>query len=317
MKYDIIVEVESAGVRLDKFLAEKLPDVSRSRVQALIEQGHIRISGISSADASTKTKAGMEIAVEIPEPEAVTVKPLDLPLNVAFEDEHMLVINKPAGLTVHPGAGHADDTLVNALLAHCGNTLSGIGGELRPGIVHRLDKDTSGLMVVAKHDVAHNKLSLQLSKRTLKRVYLALCWGTPRQREGTIDAPISRSPHNRKKMAVTNNGKSAVTHYRVLQSFQQGRVSLVECRLETGRTHQIRVHMTHIGHAMVGDTTYGSDGRGLKKQLPENIAEVLANFPRQALHATEISFVHPASGETMSFAAPMPDDMQSLISVLD
>lgn len=292
----------NTGTRLDKSLAQHLPDMSRSRLQLLIEKGCVRLGGATITDAGRKVKSGEHYIIEVPEPEESVLKPLDFPLSVVFEDDHLLVIDKPAGLTVHPAPGHSDDTLVNALLSHCGKSLSGIGGVMRPGIVHRIDKDTSGLLVVAKHDAAHRALSAQLAGRTLKREYIAVVKGLPVPVSGTIRASIGRSPSNRKKMAVVKSGgRDAVTHYKVVKPLNNA--ALVQCRLETGRTHQIRVHLAHIGHPIIGDPVYGRKLKGI-------------DFPRQALHAASLRLNHPATGREMEFSSKLPFDISQLINEL-
>lgn len=312
----------AAGLRLDKALAAGLPDLSRSRVQALLEQGCVRSDGRTITDASLRVKPGQTFAVQVPEAEAAQPQPQDIPLAVVHEDADVLVIDKPAGLVVHPAAGNADGTLVNALLAHCGDSLSGIGGVRRPGIVHRLDKDTSGLMVVAKHDRAHHGLTGQFADRTLSRTYLALVWGVPNPKQGRIEGNIGRSSADRKKMAVvTGGGKPAATKYRVVKSFGMA-ASLVECVLETGRTHQIRVHLTHIGHPLVGDPLYGRGRSGrpggkFASLLPEPARTSLTGFPRQALHAAALTFRHPVNGEIVTFRSSIPADIHELIVTLE
>ncbi|WP_084536802.1 RluA family pseudouridine synthase [Azospirillum halopraeferens] len=317
------VPPEAAGERLDKVLAAHVPELSRSRIRALLEQGHVRLDGRTIADPSQRVKPGQSFDVFVPEAAPALPEAQDIPLTVVYEDEDVLVIDKPPGLVVHPAAGNPDGTLVNALLAHCRDTLSGIGGVRRPGIVHRLDKDTSGLMVVARNDRAHHALTAQFSDRSLSRTYHALVWGVPSPREGTVDANIGRCPADRKKMAVVGEpaGKRAVTRYRVLRAFGRG-AALVECTLETGRTHQIRVHMAHIGHPVVGDPLYGrgrpARARGANAAaLPEPARDALVGFPRQALHAVAIAFVHPASGETVRFSVGLPDDFRGLIDALE
>jgi 23S rRNA pseudouridine1911/1915/1917 synthase len=335
---------EDHGLRLDKFLARHLPALSRSRLQALILQGQVACGAEKADDAARKVRAGETWRVTVPPVESSPMEAQAMALEIVYEDEDVLVLNKPAGLTVHPAPGHPDKTLVNALLAHCGGSLSGIGGVARPGIVHRIDKDTSGLMAVAKHDAAHASLSEQLQSRTMKRVYLALAWGTPKPPQGTIKAPIGRNPKNRKKMAVVKKGgKAAITHYKLLPleggglrrgsifrsskdphptlPLAGGGISLVECRLETGRTHQIRVHMAHIGHPLVGDPAYGATTKSKlaakdAKSLSDEARAALLRFNRQALHAKSLAFVHPASGEAMEFSSEMPDDMRALIAAL-
>jgi len=313
---------EAAGQRLDKALAAGLPDLSRSRVQALLEQGCVRGDGRTITDASLRVKPGQTFELQVPGAEAAEPVAQDIPLDVVFEDADVLVIDKPAGLVVHPAAGNPDGTLVNALLAHCGDSLSGIGGVRRPGIVHRLDKDTSGLMVVAKNDRAHHGLSDQFADRTLSRTYLALVWGVPNPTQGRIEGNIGRSSADRKKMAVvTGGGKPAGTKYRVVKSFGMA-ASLVECVLETGRTHQIRVHLTHIGHPLVGDPLYGRGRSGrpggkFASLLPEPLRGSLVGFPRQALHAAALTFRHPVSGEIVAFRSSIPADIHELIVTLE
>ena len=307
--------VEVASTRLDHYLVQQLPELSRSRIQALISEGHCSVNDVTVLDTSHKAKIGARIALHIPAPREMHINASDIPLDVVFEDEHLLVINKPAGLTVHPAAGHYDDTLVNALLAHCGKSLSGIGGVMRPGIVHRLDKDTSGLLVVAKHDEAHQHLSKQLQARTMKRHYIAIVWGVPKLTVGTIKGAIGRSQVNRKKMAVVKkDGREATTHYKVLETYPYKSLliaSKVECILDTGRTHQIRVHMSHNGTSLVGDPLYGSPPQ--KNRFPHDWAR---NFPRQALHAKILRFIHPINGQALDFESDLPPDMNQLINSL-
>lgn len=317
-------------MRLDQAIASEVEDLSRSRVQALIKQGSVSIDGKKALDSSVKTKEGTICVVTIPDAAPSVMVAENITLDIVFEDEHLLVINKPAGMTVHPAVGNREGTLVHALLHHCGDTLSGIGGVARPGIVHRLDKDTSGLMVVAKHDAAHQHLAAQLAKRTLKRVYQAVIWGRMNIASGALEGDISRSHQNRKKMAVVKKGKHARTHYEEIEVFWtkpvgkrpgEALASMVECRLETGRTHQIRVHFSHAGHGLVGDALYGAVSSQRLRHYPEaavseGAREALINFGRQALHALEIGFIHPISHETMSFTAPLTDDINSLIKKL-
>lgn len=310
------------GVRLDKALTELCEDLSRARIQALIKDGQVSVNGFVEKSASIKIEEADEVVIIIPEVVEATPRAENIPLNIVYEDDHLLVINKPAGLVVHPGAGNWDGTLVNALLHHCGDSLSGIGGVARPGIVHRLDKDTSGLMIVAKNDKAHAGLSEQLSDRSLSRVYHALVFGTMMPITGVIDKPLGRDLKNRQKMAVTaKNSKEAITNYKVLKEYR-GALSLVECKLETGRTHQIRVHMAHKKHPLIGDPLYGGQPTairaGLKKAEydPAKIEEVIA-FPRQALHAKSISFIHPILDEEFSFDSDYADDFSNLLNLLD
>lgn len=333
----ISVEAESdVGIRLDKLLARHLPDLSRTRIQALAEEGAVLHKGKPVASTSQKTRLGDVFEIHVPAPVDSTIKPVAMDLDIVFEDDDILIINKPAGMTVHPAPGHAEDTLVNALLAHCKGSLSGIGGVARPGIVHRIDKDTSGLLVVAKHDSAHAKLARQLKNRSLKRIYLAVCWGLIPYGEGTMEADIGRNPKDRKKMAVVKSGgKPATTHYKVLESYSFNRpvphkrdtlqredlASLVECELETGRTHQIRVHFSHHHFPLVGDPLYAPETayrlRGsLGTALPSQVYNVLMGFNRQALHARTLTLEHPRTGEEMEFEAPLPDDFFTLIDTL-
>lgn len=302
--------------RLDKALAALLPEFTRARLQSLIAEGCVTLNGEAIEDASRKVKTDECYHLVIPELKTSTLVAQEIPLDIVYEDNDILIINKPPGLTVHPGAGNADGTLVNALLAHCGESLSGIGGVARPGIVHRIDKDTSGLLAVAKHDNAHVHLSKQLETRTLSRTYLALVWGVPSPKRGTISAPITRSTSNRQKMAVAKvGGKEAITHYQVGEEY--GSIaSLVECRLQTGRTHQIRVHMQHIKHPIIGDETYGGKRKSSSK-WPERVAEALQHFPRQALHAWKLKLIHPVTAKEMEFEAEFPEDMEELIEVLE
>ncbi|MDE3060763.1 MAG: RluA family pseudouridine synthase [Pseudomonadota bacterium] len=325
--HTVIAEAGDAGTRLDRFLSSRLPQLSRSRLQALIEEGCLSNGSRVITDASAKVKPHQEFHLTMPKAKPSHMPAQDIALDIVHEDKHLLVINKPAGLTVHPGPGNPDMTLVNALLAHCGKSLSGIGGVTRPGIVHRIDKDTSGLLVVAKNDVAHLALSAQLAERTLKRTYYAVVWGVPKPLKGTITGNIGRSLGNRQKMAVLKKGgKPAATHYKVIETFSPGGgktpiASLVECQLETGRTHQIRVHFSFIGHALVGDPAYGQStqsrlGATAYKSLPAKTRKALLDFHRQALHAREMEFVHPATGRKMQFEAKLPEDMKALIKAL-
>ncbi|WP_390586537.1 RluA family pseudouridine synthase [Erythrobacter sp. MTPC3] len=301
----------TATARLDKALADAT-DLSRARVQALIAAGHVELDGAAATSPSAKAAPGALFTIYVPPAADAEAMPQNIPLNIAFEDEHLVVVNKPAGMVVHPAAGNPNGTLVNALLHHCRGQLSGIGGVARPGIVHRIDKDTSGLLVVAKSDAAHEGLAAQFADHSIHRRYLALCGGHPIPAAGTIDERIGRSDANRKKMAVleknSSRGKHAITHYKVLKRLDDS--ALIECRLETGRTHQVRVHCASIGHALLGDPLYGKTPKSLKSLLSER------KFARQALHAAELGFVHPISGETVSFTAATPADMQELIDEL-
>lgn len=307
------------GQRLDKVLTAHLPQFSRARLQALIEQGMVALNGVTVSGGSLKLKGGEVFTVDVPPAIDATPQAQDIPLDIVYEDDDLLVINKSPDMVVHPAVGNHDGTLVNALLAHCGETLSGIGGVKRPGIVHRLDKETSGLMVVAKNDAAHQGLSAQLSSRTLKRVYHAVVWGSLSPTSGRIETQIGRSPTNRQKMAVLETGgREAVTDYTQLENF--GLVAaLAECRLQTGRTHQIRVHMAHIQNWLVGDPVYGKPAIGKYMRLhkvPEDTAQALSGFPRQALHAAQLEFIHPIGKNKVSLKAPPPRDMQQLLHTL-
>jgi len=291
----LIVDSSHAGQRLDRFLAESLTAFSRSRLQALIRDGFVKVNG-KPARPRDVVRRGDSIEWREPEITKIDAEPEPMDLDILFEDEDLLVINKPAGLVVHPGAGHQQHTLVNALLAHCKN-LSGIGGKERPGIVHRLDKETSGALVIAKNDATHRDLAKQFADRTIGKIYLALVAGAPRKSFGTIEAPIARHPVHRKKMSVAQRaGRSARTEYRVVRS--SGDASLVECTIHSGRTHQIRVHLHHLGHPVLGDKLYGGKRAG--------------NFPRQMLHAWKLSFRHPRTGKTMNFTAPVPQDLEAI-----
>ncbi|WP_374553356.1 RluA family pseudouridine synthase [Sphingobium yanoikuyae] len=298
-----------AGLRLDRALAELLPDLSRERIKALIVEGQI-VSGGRSLNPSMKVAVGQDYSITLPAPVALDAVAQDIPLDIVHEDADLIVVDKPAGLVVHPAAGNLDGTLVNALLHHCDGQLSGIGGVARPGIVHRIDKDTSGLLVVAKSDKAHEGLARQFKDHSIDRLYAAIVYGIPTPGSGTVDAWIGRSDADRKKMAVhrEGRGKHAVTHYRVMERLRGA--AMVECRLETGRTHQVRVHMAHLGHPLIGDPAYGRDRKGFK-----SILETLG-FKRQALHAKRLGFIHPVTEEPLAFDSPLPADMQELLSEL-
>jgi 23S rRNA pseudouridine1911/1915/1917 synthase len=306
---EIVLSEAAAGQRIDRALAAALPDLSRARIQALLAEGRIARDGTTVTDAAARARPGQNVTIDIPEPVAAHPAPQEIPLTIVFEDEEMLVIDKPPGLVVHPGAGNPDKTLVNALLAHCAGQLSGIGGVRRPGIVHRLDKETSGLMVVAKTDRAHAALAHQLQTRALKRIYTSVVWGRPSPASGRIEGNIGRNPNDRKRMALlSHGGKPAVTFYRMLRPLKDS--SLIECRLETGRTHQIRVHMASIGHPLIGDPLYGL------RRLPKEAPAIARVFARQALHATQISFIHPISRAEMWYSSEVPPDMAALIAAL-
>jgi 23S rRNA pseudouridine1911/1915/1917 synthase len=309
---------EEAGTRLDKWLAARLPDLSRTRIKALIDDGLVSAAGLTITDGSARVKPGQSFTVAVPPDTPAEPEPQDIALVVVHEDADLIVIDKPAGLVVHPAPGSPDQTLVNALLAHCGDSLSGIGGVRRPGIVHRLDKDTSGLMVAAKNDRAHQALAAQFEAHTIERAYQALVWGTPVPPAGEIEGNIGRSGSDRKKMAlVKSGGKPALTRYKVLKTFLGGALSLVECRLATGRTHQIRVHMTSIGHPLVGDQTYARSRAARLKAASPELRESLANFPRQALHAYLLGFLHPTSGYMLKFRSIFPCDIKDMIHLVD
>ncbi|QWC56276.1 RluA family pseudouridine synthase [Erythrobacter sp. 3-20A1M] len=298
----------AAATRLDKALAEET-GLSRERVKALMAEGAVTVDGVAATNPSAKGKAGAPFSIALPEPTPLAAQPQDIALDIVFEDAHLVVVNKPAGMVVHPAAGNRDGTLVNALLHHCAGQLSGINGVARPGIVHRIDKDTSGLLVVAKTDAAHEGLAKQFADHSIDRAYLAVCAGHPAPPAGTIAGRIGRSDRDRKKMAVlpddARRGKRAVTHYRTLRRLDH--CSLIECRLETGRTHQVRVHCASIGHALLGDQVYGRDPKALRALLSD------LGFHRQALHAAELGFTHPATGERVEFRAEPPPDMAELI----
>ncbi|AIL65770.1 Ribosomal large subunit pseudouridine synthase D [Rickettsiales bacterium Ac37b] len=306
------------GLRVDKFIAERLKYLSRTRIKTLITSGYLTIDNCIIEDCNTSVKLGSTYILTIPPPVETYIKPNEsLKINIIYEDKFLLVINKQAGLTVHPGAGNHQDTLVNALLAYYGDSLSAIGGRLRPGIVHRLDKDTSGLMVVAKDDPTHHSLTKQLASRTLTRIYLAVVFGVPKPLQGTITGNIGRHNQDRKKMSILKTGgKEAITNYSVQQIFYNNIASLIECKLVTGRTHQIRVHFSHYGHSLIGDQTYGNNKRKLSKLFSEEIQEKIYNFNRQALHAISIGFIHPITKEHMQFTTELPDDLQNLVQIL-
>lgn len=316
-RLEVTIEADQQGERVDRALAARLPDLSRSRLKSLIEQGRVRSGERTISDPSQRVKPGQNFAILIPEASAPEPRGEEIPLAIRYEDEALIVIDKPAGMVVHPAPGSESATLVNALIAHCGASLSGIGGVRRPGIVHRLDKDTSGLLVAAKHDVAHRKLAEDFAAHRVERAYQAVVWGVPAKKSGEIEGNIGRHPVHRKKMTVlAKGGKPALTRYRVLRSF--GRLaSLVECRLATGRTHQIRVHLASIGHPLLGDPTYGRATPARLSALPPKVRAAVAGFKRQALHAWLLGFKHPVSGETLRWESPLPPDLQALISSLE
>jgi 23S rRNA pseudouridine1911/1915/1917 synthase len=304
------IPAEADGWRLDRALAAAVPTLSRERLKALISSGAVTNGGMLARDPAAKARAGAIFMVAVPEPTPAHNEAQDIALVVAYEDEHLIVIDKPAGLVVHPACGNLDGTLVNALLHHCHGQLSGIGGVARPGIVHRIDKDTSGLIVAAKHDRAHEGLARQFARHTIDRRYKAIVHGVPLHIAGKVDAPLARSPHDRKKMAIVEaaHAKRAVTHWRLETKLKDA--ALVECRLETGRTHQVRVHMASIGHPLLGDPVYGRAGPRHGKLLKELC------FQRQALHAAVLGFTHPISSQSISLISKIPDDMQRLFSEL-
>ncbi len=305
---EVITGTVATSGRIDKALAEA-SGLSRERVKALMAEGAVAVDDTPATNPSAKARAGSTFTITVPPAAEAEAQPQDIPLDIAFEDEHLIVVNKPAGMVVHPAAGNADGTLVNALLHHCKGALSGIGGVARPGIVHRIDKDTSGLLVVAKSTAAHEGLAAQFADHSIKRRYKAVCGGHPNPSSGTIKTRIGRSDNNRKKMAVlpdtSSRGKHAITHYKTIEKLNN--CSLIECRLETGRTHQIRVHLGSIGHALLGDPTYGRTPARLRAILKE------LGFARQALHAASLGFDHPVTGEFVEFQAEIPVDMRELI----
>lgn len=315
----VTVAETEAGERTDRFLAARLAPLSRTRIQRLVAEGQVLNGARVVGDAAERVNAADVLTLRIPPPEPAAPSPEAIPLVIAHEDAALVVVDKPAGLVVHPAPGNWTGTLVNALLHHCGDSLSGIGGVRRPGIVHRLDKDTSGLLVVAKTDAAHQALAAQFADhgRTghLERAYLAFVWGVPDVR-GTVDAPIDRHPGSRVKMAVRESGREAITHWRRLEIFASAAgepvASLVECRLETGRTHQIRVHMAHLGHPLLADEVYGTGFRTKPAKLPPDARAALERLGRQALHAARLGFEHPSTGKVMSFDSKLPEDLEAL-----
>ena len=300
-RYDYTVEKNESGTRIDRYLAEKDSGFSRSFIQKLLKDGQVTVGG-KPAKSNYKVREDDSIHLEVPDSSEPDIVPEDIPLDILYEDEDVLIVNKPKGMVVHPAAGHYQGTLVNAVMAHCGDSLSGINGVMRPGIVHRIDKDTTGALLVCKNDTAHRDLAEQLKDHSIRRRYRAVVQGNLKDDEGTIEGPIGRHPTDRKKMAINHkNGKDAVTHYKVLERF--GQATYVECRLETGRTHQIRVHMASIGHPLLGDTVYGSSRNPY-------------HLEGQALHAMILGFVHPRTGEYMEFTAPLPEYFVKLLSKL-
>jgi 23S rRNA pseudouridine1911/1915/1917 synthase len=324
-RLSFVVAPEAAGERLDRFLSAAAEagghTLSRTRLKALIEAGEVFLGEKVVTDPSRKVLAGATIELQPPPPEESPLEGEDIPLEIVYEDDALVVIDKPAGLVVHPAPGHLTGTLVQALIRHCGASLSGIGGVRRPGIVHRLDKDTSGLMVVAKTDAAHKGLAEAFADHgrtgSLEREYLALCWGVFDRPTGTVEAALGRHPHNREKMAVVSEakGRFAITHWRVEKAFSAA--SLVACRLETGRTHQIRVHLAHLGHPLLGDSVYGAGFKTKASRLSDEAREALVALDRQALHAAVLGFDHPVTGEPLRFESAPPEDFQRLMGALE
>ncbi|WP_218119073.1 RluA family pseudouridine synthase [Limimonas halophila] len=308
----LTVDASDANARADRVLARGADGLSRSRIKGLVEAGHLAVDGRTVADPAHRVKAGAELTLTVPPAAPAKPEAQAIALDVVHEDPHLIVVIKPAGMVVHPAPGAPDGTLVNALIAHCGDELTGIGGEQRPGIVHRLDKDTSGLMVAAKTETAHAALVEQFAARSIERSYTAVVWGVPAPTEGACTSAIGRHPVDRKRMAVRQRGgRAAETHYRVTRVLGARTASLVECRLKTGRTHQIRVHLAHAGHPLVADPTYG------RRRIPDELAEparhVVAGLGRQALHAATLGFTHPVTGERLRFTSPIPQDIQGVI----
>jgi len=322
----LVAGEENGGLRLDRFLARAIDELSRARIQALIQEGHVTINGTTASTASQKIKPGQTIVIERPEATKAIPEPEDIPLNIVYEDDDLIVVDKPSGLVTHPAPGHESGTLVNALLAHFGDTLSGIGGVKRPGIVHRLDKDTTGLLVVAKNDIAHRGLADQFAAHgadgLLERAYLAIVWNVPDRRKGEVEARLGRSAANRRKMSVVSDdeGRYAKTHYFVERAFHldnQPIACLMRLKLETGRTHQIRVHMASIGHPLLGDATYGAGFKSSARKLGEDARKALVDLGRQALHATVLGFRHPVTGEPHRYESPLPADIARLKNALE
>jgi 23S rRNA pseudouridine1911/1915/1917 synthase len=308
---------DQAGQRIDRLLADQIGAISRSRVKALIDEGALRRDGRLVTEPAEPARAGITYTLLIPEPVAAVPLPQAIPFPILFEDRDLIVLDKPAGLVVHPAPGNLDGTLVNALLAHCGPDFTGIGAEKRPGIVHRLDKDTSGVMVVAKTQLASDALTAAFAAHNLERAYVALCWGLPAPPSGEIEGAIGRDRRDRKRMAVVSHGgKAALTRYKVMRAWGTS-AARVECRLATGRTHQIRVHMSALGHPVVGDPVYLRRIPAASKALPDAVRRPLLDFPRQALHAAILGFAHPRTGETLRFETPLPPDIAALIDLLE
>jgi 23S rRNA pseudouridine1911/1915/1917 synthase len=313
----IVAGPEAAGQRLDRFLADAIGTLSRSRVKALIEAGNVACDGQPVREPADAIRAGAAYTLDLPPPAPARPQPQVIPFPILYEDADLIVLDKPAGLVVHPAPGNLDGTLVNALLAHCGPSFTGIGAERRPGIVHRLDKDTSGVMVVAKTQLANDALTAAFAARDLDRAYVALCWGLPSPLAGEIEGAIGRDPRDRKRMAVVpRNGKPALTRYRTIRAWGTA-AALLECRLASGRTHQIRVHLASTGHPIVGDPLYLRRVPTAARGLPEPLRHVLLDFPRQALHAAQLGFAHPRTRAPLSFETPLPADFEALLDALD
>ncbi len=315
----LVVAAEENGGRIDRVLAARIASLSRSRLKALIEAGEVAVDGRTIRDPSHRVKSGDNVTVGLPEPDEALPQGEQIPLNIVYEDEELIVIDKPKGLVVHPAAGHQTGTLVNALIAHCGDSLSGIGGVRRPGIVHRLDKDTTGLMVIAKNDRAHRALAAQFADKSdgrAQRGYLALVWGSPTRPRGTVDAPLGRHSHNREKQAIRKDGREAVTHWQLMESYPAfstaPKAAMLECRLETGRTHQIRVHLASIGHPILGDETYATGYRTKAATLAPSAQAALDDLGRQALHAYFLRIEHPTRKEPLEFRTEPPADFARL-----
>ena len=314
--HHIVAPPDAAGDRADRFLANAIGTLSRSRVKTLIEAGFASRDGVAFTQPADPVRPGALYALAPPDPVSAVPLPENIPFDILFEDRHLLVLDKPAGLVVHPAPGNLEGTLVNALLAHCGDTLPGIGGEKRPGIVHRLDRDTSGVMVVAKTEQALATLSAAFAARDIERAYRALVWGVPVPVSGSIEGAIGRDPRDRKRMAlVSRGGKAALTHY-ATQAVFHAAVSLVECRLATGRTHQIRVHLSSRGHPVVGDPVYLRRIPAASRGVPEPVRGACLDFPRQALHAATLGFRHPATGQALRFETPLPNDFRALLDLV-
>ena len=318
-KYNFTVSEEQTSKRVDQFIVEELPSFSRTKIAKLVKEGALLINGQAIKDNAKKVMFGDQVELEIPEAVATDIKPQKIPLDIVYEDKDLLVINKPIGMVVHPGAGNPDGTLVNALLHHCKGNLSGINGELRPGIVHRIDKDTSGLLVVAKNDIAHNALAKQFEEHSIQRTYLAFVWGMMKPIHGRIETFIGRSKYNRQKMsAEVASGKDAITNYKTLEIFKGNTIpdiSLIECKLETGRTHQIRVHLSHKKNPILGDQMYGSKMRKIRNIDPE-LQTIIENINFQALHAQSLGFIHPTSGKELFFTTELPQVLLNLKKML-